>query len=397
MDATVPRGDPAEEAARRIGEPRGEFELLQELRQIASQNKVLRSFIGMGYYDTITPPVIQRNILENPGWYTQYTPYQAEIAQGRLEALLNFQTMVSDLTGLPLANASLLDEGDGRGRGDEHVPRDRGRTSGATTARSSSPTTAIRRRSRSCGRGRSRWGSRWSSGRSARLDVRRSGRSICGVLLQYPATDGRIVDYSDVIARRARRGALVVVAADMLALTLIKPPGELGADIAVGSTQRFGVPMGFGGPHAAFMATKNGVRPEDAGAASSACRRMRTATRPIGWRSRRASSTSAGRRRRATSARRRCCWRSWRACTRSITGRRGLQADRRARAPADAAAGGTGSRDSGYESDGGPFFDTLTVVTARGRRADEAIAQLAAQRGFNFRRFDDDHVGDLAR
>ena len=251
-DATVP------EAIRlrrplKLGPPRGEHELLAELKTIASRNEVVRSFIGMGYYDTITPPVIQRNILENPGWYTQYTPYQAEIAQGRLEALLNFQTMVSDLTALPLANASLLDEATAAA---EAMAMCRSIAGGEGSkdlaffvAEDCHPQTiaVVKTRARSMG-------IPCLVGEPKSADF--SQKTLCGVLLQYPTTDGRVVDYSDVVKRAHEAGALVVMAADLLALTLITPPGELGADIAVGSTQRFGVPMGFGGPHAAYMATK---------------------------------------------------------------------------------------------------------------------------------------------
>src|SRR5687767_11864008 len=205
----------------------------------------------MGYYDTITPPVIQRNILENPGWYTQYTPYQAEIAQGRLEALLNFQTMVSDLCALPLANASLLDEATAAG---EAMSMCRGITADEQknaffVSRDCHPQTiaVVQTRARS-------QGVECVVGDERSIDFA-SGR-FCGVLVQYPTTDGRIVDYGNVVQKAHAAGALVVFAADLLALTLIKPPGEFGADIAVGSAQRFGVPMGFGGPHAGFMATK---------------------------------------------------------------------------------------------------------------------------------------------
>src|SRR5687767_5997633 len=258
-DATVP------EAIRlrrplRLGPPRGEHELLAELKTIASRNAVVRSFIGMGYYDTITPPVIQRNILENPGWYTQYTPYQAEIAQGRLEALLNFQTMVSDLTALPLANASMLDEATAAAEAMAMcrslvLERDEGTRAVFFVAEDCHPQTiaVVRTRAKSLaielvvgGVGNFK----------SQISDFKEGAKLVGVLLQYPTTDGRIVDYSDVIRAAHDVGALVVMAADILALTLIKPPGELGADIAVGSTQRFGVPMGFGGPHAAYMATK---------------------------------------------------------------------------------------------------------------------------------------------
>jgi glycine dehydrogenase len=251
IDQTVP---PAIRLKRplKLGEPRGEFEVLQELKQIASQNKVFRSFIGMGYHDTITPPVIQRNILENPGWYTQYTPYQAEIAQGRLEALLNFQTMVSDLCALPLANASLLDEATAAG---EAMSMCRGiaaddRKDAFFVSKDCHPQTiaVVQTRAKS-------QGIECVVGDERSIDFA-SGR-FCGVLVQYPTTDGRIVDYGNVVQKAHAAGALVVFAADLLALTLIKPPGEFGADIAVGSTQRFGVPLGFGGPHAAYMATKS--------------------------------------------------------------------------------------------------------------------------------------------
>lgn len=239
----------------KIGEPRGEFELLSELRQIASKNKIYRSFIGMGYYGTITPPVIQRNILENPGWYTQYTPYQAEIAQGRLEALLNFQTMVSDLTALPLANASLLDEGTAAAEAMTMCSHIAGAESSGDArkvaffvAQDCHPQTiaVVQTRARS-------QGIELVVGDVKTADFT-SGRFF-GVLVQYPTTEGRIVDYGDIVEKAHANGALVVYATDLLALTLIKPPGEFGADIAIGSTQRFGVPMGFGGPHAAFMAT----------------------------------------------------------------------------------------------------------------------------------------------
>ncbi len=242
-----------------IGPHRGEHELIEELRSLAAKNVVLRSCIGMGYSDTITPPVIQRNILENPGWYTQYTPYQAEIAQGRLEALLNFQTMASDLTGLPLANASLLDEGTAAaeamlmcwhiaGPGDH--PTSDGKHGAFFVAEDCHPQTIAVVKSRA-----KALGIQCVVGPSEKVELGRG--QFCGILLQYPTTSGRIVDYGLTIAAAHAAGALAVVAADILALTLIKPPGEWGADIAVGSTQRFGVPMGFGGPHAAYLATKN--------------------------------------------------------------------------------------------------------------------------------------------
>jgi len=240
-----------------LGEPRGEFELLEELRGIAKQNKVYRSMIGMGYYDTITPPVILRNILENPGWYTQYTPYQAEISQGRLEALLNFQTMIADLTALPMANASMLDEATAAAEAMNMCHSIVGERSSFFVANDCHPQTiaVVKTRARALG-------INIIVGSPSELLDPSTPRpldpsTLSGILLQYPTTDGRIVDYAPVIEAAHKAGALAVVAADLLALTLIKPPGEFGADIAVGSAQRFGVPLGYGGPHAAFMATKN--------------------------------------------------------------------------------------------------------------------------------------------
>jgi len=251
-DATVPASIRLNRALNlvRVPENVGEHEALGALLATASQNVVNRSFIGTGYYDTITPGVILRNILENPGWYTQYTPYQAEIAQGRLEALLNFQTMVSDLTGMPLAGASLLDEATAAGEAMSmcYSIAEQEKKS-FFIASDCHPQTIGVVKTRADGLG-------------INLIVGDPGAiaftpNLCGVLLQYPTTDGRIVDYRPVIDAAHKHGALVVMATDLLALTLITPPGELGADVAVGSTQRFGVPMGFGGPHAAFIATKS--------------------------------------------------------------------------------------------------------------------------------------------
>jgi glycine dehydrogenase len=230
---------------------RGEREVVEALRERASKNQVFRSLLGMGYHGTLVPAVIQRNVLENPGWYTQYTPYQAEIAQGRLEALLNFQTMVADLTGLPLANSSLLDEATAAAeamhmchalaQGDRHA---------FFVADDCHPQTIAVVKTRSVPLGID-----LRVGPLASLDLGR--RDVFGVLLQYPTTDGRVVDYGPLVEKAHAAGALVAVAADLLALTLLRPPGEFGADIAVGTSQRFGVPMGYGGPHAAFLATRD--------------------------------------------------------------------------------------------------------------------------------------------
>ncbi len=232
-----------------LPEAKSESEALTELRAIAKKNKVARSFIGAGYYDCTTPPVIQRNILENPGWYTAYTPYQAELAQGRLEALLNFQTMIVDLTKLDIANASLLDEATAAAEAMAlcHAVATARKT--FFVADNCHPQTieVVRTRAKPLG-----------------IEIKidnfsrfKFDNTVFGALVQYPATDGAIYDYTEFVRQAHTAGVLVVVAADILALTLLKPPGEFGADVAVGNTQRFGVPLGFGGPHAAYFATRD--------------------------------------------------------------------------------------------------------------------------------------------
>jgi glycine dehydrogenase len=251
VDKTVPESIRLKKALK-LGEPRGEFEMLAELKTLAAKNKVLRSVIGMGFHDTITPPVIQRNILENPGWYTQYTPYQPEISQGRLEALLNFQTMVGDLTGLALANASMLDESTAAGEAmsmARAIASPDGTKNSFFVARDCHPQTIAVVQARAVPLGIT-----VHVGDPAVINF--PGHDFFGVLLQYPTTDGRVINYTDLIAQAHAAGAIAVVAADILSLTLLKPPGEMGADIAVGSTQRFGIPLGFGGPHAGYMATR---------------------------------------------------------------------------------------------------------------------------------------------
>ena len=232
-----------------IGPPRGEAELLAQLRGWAEQNQVFRSHIGTGYSDCIVPGVIQRNILENPGWYTQYTPYQAEIAQGRMEALVNFQTLVADLTGLPLANASLLDEGTAAAEAMSMAHNiARGGRSGFFVSDDCHPQTIAVVRTRAIPLG-------IELHVGALADIDYAAMDLFGVLVQYPNTWGEVVDHEALANRCHEAQALLVVAADLLALAVLRPPGEFGADIAIGSSQRFGVPMGFGGPHAAFMAT----------------------------------------------------------------------------------------------------------------------------------------------
>src|SRR2546422_381119 len=231
---------------------RTEREVLQALRGLAAQNQLYRSYIGMGYHHSFTPQVIQRNIVENPGWYTAYTPYQPEIAQGRLEALLTFQTMVADLTALPIANASLLDEATAAAEAmhltDAVAQTPAGAAPRFLIAEGCHPQTIAVVRTRAEARGVQTVVAAPTS-----FEFR---PGVIGALLQYPTTDGRIEDYRAVCEQAHAVGALVTVATDLLALTLLEPPGEWGADIAVGNSQRFGVPMGYGGPHAAFFATR---------------------------------------------------------------------------------------------------------------------------------------------
>jgi glycine dehydrogenase len=229
-----------------------EAEALAELRALADSNTVAVSMIGQGYYDTLTPPVLLRNIMENPAWYTAYTPYQPEISQGRLEALLNFQTMVADLTGLPTSNASLLDEATAAAeavalaRRVSKAPQDAPVVLDADCL----PQTIAVVRTRAVPLGIP----------VVVRDVVAEGLPdgpLTGLLLQYPGASGAVRDWAAVTAQAKERGAVVAVAADLLGLTLLPPPGEWGADVAVGSAQRFGVPLGFGGPHAAFLSTKD--------------------------------------------------------------------------------------------------------------------------------------------
>ncbi len=236
-------------------EPLSEYELLQKLGRITAKNRLFRSCIGLGFHDTITPPVIQRNIFENPGWYTQYTPYQAEISQGRLEALLIFQNMISDLTAMEIANASLLDEPTAAAeamtmlfRVNSKKTRDP-HNNVFLVSDTCLPQTLDVLRSRSAPQGIEL---RIADLHSAAIDER-----VFGLLIQYPDVNGRAESWSGTIQKAHAAGALVAVAADLLALVLLTPPGEMGADIVLGSAQRFGVPLGFGGPHAAFFATRN--------------------------------------------------------------------------------------------------------------------------------------------
>ncbi len=236
-----------------LDEPLSEYKFLQNLKKTASKNKVFKSYIGMGYYPSIVPQVIQRNILENPGWYTQYTPYQAEISQGRLEALLNFQTMVMDLTAMDIANASLLDEGTAAAEAMlmffHTRSADRKNANTFFVSEECFPQTIEVVKTRA-----TPLGIKVAVGDHTKLELT---DDIFGILVQYPSASGEIYDYKNLFEEAHSKDIFTITAADILSLTLLKPPGEFGADAVVGTTQRFGIPMGYGGPHAAYFATKD--------------------------------------------------------------------------------------------------------------------------------------------
>lgn len=252
IDRTVPAGIRLKSDLK-LEQPLSEFEFLNHLRAVSHKNRLYKTYIGMGYYPTITPSVIQRNILENPGWYTQYTPYQAEISQGRLEALLNFQTMVSDLTGLPLTNASLLDEATAAAEAMSMVhslrkPEKKNANVFFVSDKCFPQTIdVLETRSKPLG-------IELRTGNWRELDL---SEDVFGLLVQYPDGNGEVNDYSEFFELAESKNVFKVVAADLLSLALLKPPGEFNADVVIGSTQRFGIPMGYGGPHAAFFATKD--------------------------------------------------------------------------------------------------------------------------------------------
>ncbi|HET6384130.1 MAG TPA: aminomethyl-transferring glycine dehydrogenase, partial [Armatimonadota bacterium] len=379
IDQTIPAGirPKSKLSLPACGSGRTEGEALADLRALAARNQVFKSFIGMGYSDCFTPPVLQRNLLENPGWYTPYTPYQSEISQGRLEALLNFQTMVADLTGMEIANASLLDEG-------------------TAAAEAMSMCLAI-----SGGEGRAFFVSeRCHPTTIAIVEARAEPRGIevivgdhrgfsfdrpiFGALLQYPATDGAIYDYTDFIEKAHHAGALAVVAADILALALLKPPGEMDADIVVGNTQRFGVPLGYGGPHAAYLATRDRFRRQIPGRIVGVSRD--TDGRP-GLRLALQTREQHIRRDRATSN----------ICTAQVLlavvasmyavyhGPEGIReiAERTHRNAATLCAG---LRRLGHQLGQDPFFDTLTIPVTNDRR--DEIAARARAKQMNLRVLD---------
>jgi glycine dehydrogenase len=253
IDKTLPQDIHIEKTLDVAG-PVSEYEYLNELRKTASKNKIFKSYIGQGYYDTITPGVILRNLFENPGWYTQYTPYQAEISQGRLESLLNFQTMVSDLTALPIANASLLDEGTAAAEAMTMLFNHKNKGEKITSPKFFVDSNIFKQTKDVL----------LTRSKPLKIELVTGDFKIAaldetyfGVIVQYPNSDGAIEDYREFFEKAHTVNAKAVMATDLLALTLLTPPGELDADVAIGSSQRFGVPMGFGGPHAAFFATKD--------------------------------------------------------------------------------------------------------------------------------------------
>ena len=386
--ATIP-SDIQADTTLNIPEPRGEHEFLSGLATIAAKNKVYRSCIGMGYTGTITPPVILRNVLENPGWYTQYTPYQAEIAQGRLEALLNFQTMIADLTALPLAGASLLDEATAAAEAMTMCCAVSGhRKKGFFASDTCHPQTLALLKTRATGLGID-----LIIGPTSEIDFDYGDGGLCGILLQYPTTDGTLNDYSSIAEAAKQNKCMTVVAADLLSLTLLKPPGEWGADICVGSAQRFGVPMGLGGPHAAFIATEQkharklpgriiGVSKDSAG---NPALRMAMQTREQHIRRDKATSNI-------------CTAQALLAIINSFYGvyhgPEGLKRiARRTQAFTCALIRGL-ARLGHHTLSAGPVFDTLRIRLGKGRtHAARQVADAARERGINLREYEDGTLG----
>lgn len=360
--------------------PLNEQEALSDLDALAERNQIVTSLIGMGYYDTFTPPVILRNVLENPAWYTSYTPYQAEISQGRLELLLTFQTMVSDLTGLEVSNSSLLDEGTAAAEAMTMCRRlVREERSVFLVDQNCHPQTIAVVRTRA-----EPVGIKVRVGEPTKFDF---GEAF-GALLAYPASTGGLIDHIDSINRAHEKGALVAVVADLLALTLIKSPGELGADIAVGTSQRFGVPMGFGGPHAGFIATRSemvralpgrlvGVA-RDRGGRTAFRLALQTREQHI-RREKATSNVCTSQVLLAVIAALYACWHGPEGLT-AIARRTNTLAGRWA---ASLRAGGV---DLAHET----WFDTITAIVPGSA---DRFVQAARSEGINLRRLDSDRVG----
>jgi glycine dehydrogenase len=385
LDALVDAAIPADirTEALRLPEAAGEAAALAELRAIAADNRVCRNFIGMGYSDTLVPPVIQRTILENPGWYTAYTPYQAEISQGRLEALLNFQTLVTDLTGLEIANASMLDEG--TAAAEAMMMCHRLKEGDASAHRSFFVSEACHPQTIDIVRTRAKpLGIEVVTGSHRSF---RPGPGCFGVLVQYPDTWGAVHDFGPFFAEAHAAGAFCIVAADLLGLAILRPPGEFGADVAVGSSQRFGVPLGFGGPHAAFLATRDAFKRQMPGrlvgvsrdAQGDPAMRLALGTREQHIRRDKATSNIC------TAQVLLAVMASMYAVYHGPEGIRRIA--RRTKLLTELLAAGL--RAAGARLGDEPFFDTLTV----GNVAPERVHAAAEAKGFNLRRIDAGRVG----
>jgi glycine dehydrogenase len=385
LDALTDAAVPANirlHAPLRLPADKGESEAIEELRVLAGKNRICKNYLGQGYSGTIVPPVIQRNILENPGWYTAYTPYQAEISQGRMEALLNFQQMIIDLTGLDIANASLLDEATAAAEA-MHMAHAASKDPAANAifvSEQCHPQTIAVVQTRA-----EPLGIKVIVGNEWEFDF---AEKTFAILVQYPDTTGAIYDYAPLFERAHAAGTLAIVAADILSLTLLRPPGEFGADIAIGSSQRFGVPLGFGGPHAAFMATRDALKRLLPGriigvskdAHGKPAYRLALQTREQHIRRDKATSNI-------------CTAQVLLAVMASMYavyhGPDGLkQIARRVHALADALAAGL--RKLGCKV-GESFFDTLRVSPADGNA--DAVIALALKEGVNLRQFDAHTVG----
>jgi len=368
------------DSALALGDAATEEQALAELRQLASQNQVFKNYIGQGYYNCITPNVILRNVLENPAWYTAYTPYQPEISQGRLEALLNFQTMITDLTGMDLASASLLDEGTAAAEAMtlcQRMSKSKGKVFFVDQHCLPQTIEVVETRAEPMG-----------------LEVvvgdpaDMSNHDCFGVLLQYPGVDGAIRDFSAVVETAHQQKALVVMAADILSLVLLKSPAELGADVAIGCTQRFGVPLGFGGPHAAYMATRDAFKRSLPGrlvgisldSRGQPAYRLALQTREQHIRREKATSNI-------------CTAQVLLAVMASMYavyhGPDGLKRIAE-RVHCLTAILATGLEQLGFKPLNNSFFDTLTIATGD---SIAAIHQQAATQGINLRAIDDNHVG----
>ncbi len=366
-----------------IGGQMSERQVMARLREMADKNKVLKSYIGVGYYDCIVPPVIQRNILENPGWYTQYTPYQAEIAQGRLEALFNFQTLVCELSGMEIANSSLLDEATAAAEAMTLCLRvnRKNKSKRFFVADSCHPQTisVMQTRARPLG-------IEVEVGPLASLEI---GEGLAGVMVQYPTTEGYIEDYRELAAKVHEANGLVIAAADLMSLMLLEAPAKWGADVVVGSSQRFGVPMGFGGPHAGYMATRESYKRsvpgriigESKDADGNPALRLALQTREQHIRREKATSNI-------------CTAQVLLAVMASMYavyhGPKGLK-QIATRINLMAGLFEAGLRKLGMNTGGKPFFDTVSVEFAEKSRADEMMASAVAA-GMNLRRYSDTQI-----